>query len=464
MLNFTAMPKIKTIALDNSQPERKIFTVTELNNATKRLLEREFRTIWLEAEISNFACPSSGHWYFSLKDDSSQVRCAMFRGANQRVQHQIADGVQVLVKAKVSLYPTRGDYQLIVDYMELAGTGKLHQEFERLKAKLASEGLFDEQHKQPIADHYPRIGVITSATGAAIKDVLSVIKRRFPLTEVIIYPCMVQGAQAANDILKQLQVANQRSEVDCLLLVRGGGSLEDLWCFNDEALAREIFNSKLPIVSGVGHEVDFTICDFVADLRAPTPTAAAESVTQDQRTLMDYLVKVEAWLIDVTHGQIQDYAQQLDYLEKRLQSPAQLLATKSQQLEMLKQRIKSLTLDAIYSKQQRLHEAKLTLSQSEPKALLSDARHQQEQLLARLKVAINSQLKDKQQQFATKSAHLDALSPLKTIDRGYSVLKDDKQQLVTSINQVKLGESIEARVTDGKISATVTQCEPLDPQ
>src|SRR5271167_2003565 len=264
-----------------ARPDRDVYSVSRLNREVRVLLERGFASLWLEAEISNFSRPSSGHWYFSLKDAAAQVRCAMFRQRNMLCSFTARDGQKVLVRARIGLYEPRGEYQLIVDHMEDAGLGALKRLFEELSAKLKQEGLFDAERKRPLPSLPRRIGIITSPTGAAVRDILHVLARRFPAAAVLIYPVAVQGAQAAPEIIAALKLAGRRAECDVLILARGGGSLEDLWAFNDEALARAIAASPIPVVSGIGHEVDVTIADFAADVRAPTPSAAAEIVVPD---------------------------------------------------------------------------------------------------------------------------------------------------------------------------------------
>ena len=266
-----------------------IYSVTQLNGLARQLLETNFNQIWLTGEISNFTQPVSGHWYLTLKDENAQVRCAMFRMKNSRVTFHSQNGVQVLVRASVSLYEPRGDYQLIIEAMHPAGEGLLQQKFDALKMKLAAEGLFAQHLKKRLPDFPKRIGIITSATGAALQDILNILARRDPSLGIVIYPTPVQGTEATAELVQMIELANLRREVDVLIVGRGGGSLEDLWCFNEEAVARAIFNSALPIISAVGHETDVTIADFVADLRAPTPSAAAELVSRDQEELLQQL-------------------------------------------------------------------------------------------------------------------------------------------------------------------------------
>ncbi|HCR7109782.1 TPA: exodeoxyribonuclease VII large subunit, partial [Shigella flexneri] len=263
-----------------------IFTVSRLNQTVRLLLEHEMGQVWISGEISNFTQPASGHWYFTLKDDTAQVRCAMFRNSNRRVTFRPQHGQQVLVRANITLYEPRGDYQIIVESMQPAGEGLLQQKYEQLKAKLQAECLFDQQYKKPLPSPAHCVGVITSKTGAALHDILHVLKRRDPSLPVIIYPTSVQGDDAPGQIVRAIELANQRNECDVLIVGRGGGSLEDLWSFNDERVARAIFASRIPVVSAVGHETDVTIADFVADLRAPTPSAAAEVVSRNQQELL----------------------------------------------------------------------------------------------------------------------------------------------------------------------------------
>ena len=298
--------------------ERSVYSVSELNSAVASLLEREFAWIWVEGEISNLATPASGHIYFTLKDAGAQVRCAMFRGRNRDLKFRPDNGVQVVIRCKVSLYAVRGDYQLIVDRMDQAGAGELQRKYEELKQKLAAEGLFDEDRKQALPEIPACIGVITSRTGAAIRDVLSVIARRFPSVPVKLFPVPVQGEESAPAICRAFELAQQHAVCDVLLLVRGGGSLEDLWSFNEEAVARAIFDCSIPIVSGVGHEVDITIADFVADHRAATPTAAAESVTPDQQAWMQTLDWYHTRLEQLTHARLTQLTERLSWLRTRL--------------------------------------------------------------------------------------------------------------------------------------------------
>ncbi|MDX1514245.1 MAG: exodeoxyribonuclease VII large subunit, partial [Gammaproteobacteria bacterium] len=321
--------------IDQRDPLTDVYTVSQLNLEARRLIESGFPPVWIEGEISNLARPRSGHIYFSLKDDACQVRCAMFRGQNSKLEFEPEDGMQVLASARVSLYPERGEFQLIVQYMEEAGAGALRRAFEILKQRLAAEGLFDEAGKRPLPAVPKRIGVLTSPTGAALRDILNVIERRFAGVEVVIYPVPVQGAQAAREILRMLELAGRRKECDVLILARGGGSIEDLWAFNDEALARGLRACPIPVVTGIGHEIDFTIADFAADHRAPTPSAAAELVTPDARHLLQRVLAARQRLATVLGARIEDERKHLDWLAKRLSLPRRRLQDLAQRVDEL---------------------------------------------------------------------------------------------------------------------------------
>lgn len=454
------MAGIKTI--EQRQYQRKIFTVSELNSRCRQTLEGQFATVWLEAEISNLAMPASGHWYFSLKDARAQVRCAMFKGKNRSCKTPPEDGMKVLVRAKVSLFEPRGEFQLIVEYLELAGTGKLLQEYEELKNRLEKEGLFNPEFKQPINHHYQRIGVITSATGAAIHDVISVIKRRFPLLELVIYPCMVQGEQAAGYIRKQLAIANQRREVDLLLLVRGGGSLEDLWCFNDEELARAIFQSELPVVTGIGHEVDFTIADFVADLRAPTPSAAAERTTADQRELLSQISAIKSWLITFIMQLIQQNGQKVDWLIRQLQSPEPIISNRQQQLQLLRLRLNGCLNDSFNSFEKRLQQCRLKLRSLDPGKKIDQAKQRHYQLRQRLIQSIDKNIQNNYALFREISIKLNSISPLATIGRGYSLTRTVDGKLLKDTTAIKVGDTIVSTLKSGTIESQVTKLMDVD--
>ena len=333
-----------TADMDGSAPERDIYSVSRLNLEARLLLEQGFPRIWLEGELSNVSRPSSGHLYFTLKDARAQIRAAMFRSRNQAIRFRPEEGLQVLVRGRVSLYEPRGDYQLIVDHMEEAGDGALRRAFEELKRKLDAEGLFDAARKQPLPALPARIGVITSPSGAAVRDVISVLRRRFPAIPVLIYPVPVQGKEAGGEIANAIRLASRRADCDVLILTRGGGSLEDLWPFNEEVVARAIHDCRIPLVSAVGHEIDFTIADFVADRRAATPSAAAELVTPDQLEWLARLTQLSARLENRLRHTLSDDQRRLAWLEQRLQQvhPGQYLRQQAQRLDELEQRARLL--------------------------------------------------------------------------------------------------------------------------
>lgn len=388
-----------------------IYSISELNQMVQDLLEEAFLPLWIEGEVSNFACPSSGHWYFSLKDKNAQVRCALFQGRHRYKDLQPKDGMQVLVRAKISLYPTRGEFQLIVDQIELAGEGALRKAFEQLKTKLAAEGLFENCHKKSFPKFPKTIGVITSETGAALRDICVILKRRFASIAIIIYPCLVQGKTAAAQIVEQIQRANQRQECDVLILARGGGSLEDLWCFNEESVARAIFNSQLPLISAIGHETDFTIADFVADQRAATPSMAAQLASPDTQEYQQLLAKNMQRLMNAIRHPINRYHQQLENLAKRLRHPRQRLQDNAQRLDDLTQR---------------------------------------------LSLSMKTQLEIRQQKLLGLSRTLHAVSPLASLARGYAVIKNvTTQQIIRKINDVNIGDQVVAEIANGKLLCQV---------
>ena len=420
------------------------------------MLNQGMGTLWIEGEISNFARPASGHWYFTLKDEKAQCRAAMFRGRNSRVGFQPQNGQKVLVRAQVTLYEARGEFQLVVDHLEDAGVGELMRRYEQLKAQLGQEGLFDTALKKPIPEHPRKIALVTSATGAAIRDVLSVIARRAPHIPVVVFPTPVQGEAAVAQIRKALKQVADFAECDVVLLVRGGGSLEDLWCFNDEALARDIAAFPIPIVTGVGHEIDFTIADFVADLRAPTPSVAAESITPDINELMQAVDDRVARLLGQLGLRLEQSRERLKYLLKALdqQHP-------TRQFEQVKLRLRHATGSLLERLRFRLGEdrhrlslCQSTLSQVNPQLKISRYRDQLGHLLADHQAAMRQKLLLTRHQLSLQGRSLDTLSPLKTLARGFATIsKNDK--LVTSVQQLTSGDAIEITLTDGSKQAKV---------
>ncbi len=382
-----------------------IYSIAELNGCARIALEDALGKVWVMGELSNLARPSSGHLYFSLKDSDAQVRCAFFRGSRRDMDFSPENGQQVLAQATVSLYEGRGDYQLIISKMQLAGSGALQVAFEKLKKTLHQQGLFDEAHKKSIPQFAKQIGVITSNTGAAVRDIIKVLHWRSPQTPIIIYPTLVQGDKAKNQIVTAIETANQRNECDVLIIARGGGSLEDLWPFNEACVAHAIFKSNIPIVTGVGHEVDITIADFVADHRAATPSAAAEFVSFDQRTLAQQFDQLKRQLTRQIQHQLHHYQQQLHHLQKRLRHPRDLLREQTQTLD---------------------------------------------QIEAQLILLIKNKLLKTQSALSNVSAKLHALSPLATLERGFAILTDDNNHnIIQSVKDTSPGDRITAKLKDG---------------
>ena len=442
--------------------EKNILTVSKLNRLARSVLETEIGQIWLSAEISNFVAASSGHWYFTLKDDRSQVKGAMFKGANRKVLQKPKEGDKVLVKANIGLYEPRGDYQLIVAHMEPEGEGQLKQQFELLKRQLATEGLFAQENKQPLPEQVLTVGIVTSSTGAALHDILKVLHRRNPAIEAIIYPSQVQGESAALQICEAIHIANQRKEVDVLIVGRGGGSLEDLWCFNNENLARTIFASDIPIISAVGHEIDVSIADFVADMRAPTPSAAAELVSQDQIALHHKTVIQQDKLVKAFKQIIQSQLQQQDALKQRLlqNHPQKQLEQKSQYVDQLLATLHAAITQNFNRVSQRQEHIENRLWLRSPKKQLQQ--HQQDMQLqqSKLNKSIILLMKSNKDKLANNMHLLDTVSPLATLARGYSIsFKQD--EIIKNTNQVKAGDVLVTRLKDGEILSQVNSINKL---
>lgn len=438
-----------------------IYSVSQLNQSVRLMLENQLGAVWLTGEISNFSQPVSGHWYLSLKDENAQVRCAMFRMKNLRVSFRPTNGMQVLVRANVSLYEPRGDYQLIIESMHLAGEGLLMQQFEALKMKLAAEGLFAQHLKKNLPHFSKAVGIITSKTGAALQDILHILQRRDPSLKIIIYPTAVQGKDAATDIAQMIELANQRQEVDVLIVGRGGGSLEDLWCFNEEVVARAIFHSHLPVISAVGHETDVTIADFVADVRAPTPSAAAELVSRNQTELLQQLQYRRQRLEIALDRLFAEKRQKLKHLSLRLhnQHPQAQLRIQQQLITQLSHRLQQ----TLRHQWQKTAENLTALSMRLYKNPLPLRLQQYEQQLAQLKVRLNSHmnltLSLQQKQLAHLCGKLDSLSPLKVLARGYSITQNQQNFTIRSIKEVNVGEQIKTRLPDGDIISQVIRLE-----
>lgn len=436
-----------------------VWSVSALNSAARDLLETSFYSIWIEGELSSFTRPSSGHWYFTLKDAHAQIRCAMFKNRNQFVKFSPAEGAQVLIQATVSLYDVRGDYQLIVEQMQAQGDGLLKLRFEALKQKLLKEGLFDPKYKKQLPLLPKTIGVVTSPTGAAIRDILSVLKRRFPLVAVIIYPTPVQGQDATNKIVGAIEDADRRKECDVLIIARGGGSIEDLWCFNEETVARALFNCAIPSISAIGHEIDFTITDFVADVRAPTPSAAAEICIPHQHIWYDALTQYREQLINLIQQTCAYYHDQLHHLHKRLRHPREKLISYTQSLDYLEQALKRAMMSLFKEKLMQLHLLQVKLEQTNPMQMIQREKLLLTQKYDQLHYLINKALEKYKHQFALYCKQLHTLSPLDVLARGYSTTKTEKGQLVLSTKQLQLGQKILTKLAFGSV---VSQIIDLD--
>jgi len=439
-------------------PVREILSISQLNAQARMLLERGLGSVWLEGEISNLARPASGHWYFSLKDESAQVRCAMFRNRSVLVRFPVKDGARVLARGRVSLYEARGEFQVVIDHLEEAGEGALRRRFEELKRKLLAEGLFEAAHKQPLPVLPRRIGVITSPTGAALRDILHILQRRFPAVPVLIYPVAVQGEAAPREIVQALQLADARRDCDVLILARGGGSLEDLMAFNEESVARAIYACGIPIISGVGHETDVTIADFVADERAPTPSGAAERSVPDSAEYLRVLGALERNLAQAVRRKLLSLRQTLQQWERSLNqlSPRARLQQHAQRLDELEQRLQRAVRTRVETARVRLTNAAALLARSSPARRLAPLRQRLEVAQRRLPGAMQRRLQVAREHFERSMRTLNAVSPLATLERGYAIVTDSAARVVTNAAMLAPGAQIEARVARGSVRATVT--------
>jgi exodeoxyribonuclease VII large subunit len=441
-----------------------ILQISELTKKVRFMLESELNTVWLCGEISNFIAASSGHWYLSLKDQKSQVRCAMFKGNNRRVRLSSnssntlpRNGQQVLVRAKVSLYEPRGDFQLIIEQMEDAGEGLLRQAFEQLKNKLNNEGLFSQHLKKDIPEHIQTVGIVTSSTGAAIKDILTVLKRRNPHIEVIIYPTLVQGEYAAQGVTQAINIANQRNECDVLIVGRGGGSLEDLWCFNEEIVVRAIYQSQITVVSAVGHEVDTTLSDYVADLRAATPSAAAEIISQDNNKQIEKISGLSQRLlfsIKYKFNQVQKNSVALQHRLTRV-DPAQNLQNHQQKADELSIRLKHVIKREISRFTLPCQQLNSRLLQVSPTNHIQQKFKSVDQYQQRLEKSALRHYQHKKDNFVHLIEQLHLVSPLATIARGYSIARNEQGKVIRNVNDVTTGDKIKLQVKDGYITTEV---------
>jgi exodeoxyribonuclease VII large subunit len=437
---------------------RNVYSVSRLNREVRVLLERGLGVVWVEGELSNFSQPASGHWYFSLKDRDAQLRCAMFRLKNALVGFTPRAGSQVLVRGRISVYEARGEYQLLVEHLEEAGDGALRREFERLKNRLAAEGLFAPERKRALPRFPRRVGVITSPSGAALRDILHILARRYPAAAVVIYPSAVQGGAAAPALVAALATAAARAECDVLILARGGGSLEDLWAFNDERVARAIHACRLPVVSGVGHEIDFTIADFVADARAPTPSAAAELVVPDGVACLETLRRAAQRLAAGMRRELRVGETGTRALARRLQlaHPGARLQQQLQRLDDLAQRLAAAAHSGLRRDAVQLLHCRERLERHGARQLVQRQQALHAAVHARLVRTLAQRLALTRHRFDLAARSLNAVSPLATLSRGFAIVTAADGALLTDAAAVASGELIEARLARGTLTARVT--------
>ena len=437
-----------------------VYSVSEITRDVRAILEAAFETAWIEGEISNFRQAASGHAYFVLKDDKAQIKCVLFRGQRVGMKFTPEDGDQVLLLGRVTVYEARGDYQVIVEAMEPKGLGALQKAFEQLKEKLAKEGLFDESRKKELPEIPWKIGIVTSPTGAAIRDMIQVIRRRNPKMSILLYPAKVQGEGSAEEIAQGIRELNKRKDIDVLIVGRGGGSIEDLWAFNEEVVARAIAESEIPVVSAVGHEIDFTVADFVADLRAPTPSAAAELVVPKLNDIVQDLQYLSNQMIERIEEDIEDYRERLRYLIDRrfFREPRQILEVPTQRLDEMVQRLLRGLDQWVLVKRGNLTQVIHQLFQASPSKRLKTLSERRIDLEARLVRRLESQVNLKKEKLGGVAKSLDALSPLNVLDRGYSITTSKKTgKAVTSSKHINKGDTVRIRLAKGQVDATVDE-------
>ena len=442
--------------------QRVIYSVSRLNREVRQLLEKRVPVIWIEGELSNLSQPASGHWYFSLKDREASIRCAMFRLRALGVGFVPRAGQHVLARGRVSLYESRGEYQLVVEHLEEAGRGALQRQFEQLRAKLAAEGLFAGDRKRELPRFPARIGIVTSPTGAAVRDILHILQRRYPAAAVLVYPTPVQGGAAAAAIVATLALASARAECEVLILARGGGSLEDLWAFNDERVARAIRACRMPVVCGIGHEVDFTIADLAADARAPTPSGAAELVTPDRGELLMRLAGTKDRLAGGARRELSRVGARLTHDVKRLQlaHPGARLQREAQRLDELEQRLAGALRVSLNRDLHGLSELYARLVRHSPEHRIREHRVRHAALAARLRHAAIQRLSRLDHRLGLAGRALDAVSPLRTLERGFAIVtRASDGAVLTRADAIAVGEEIEARLAEGRLQARVTKRE-----
>ena len=447
------------------QPAREVYTVSSLNREARRVIEDRLGVVWVEGEISGLARPSSGHLYWRMKDESAQLRCAMFRQNNRRLNFRPNDGQHVLARGRVSIYEPRGEYQLVVEYLEEVGEGLLRRRFEELKRKLAAEGLFDPGRKREKPELPRRIGVVTSPSGAAVRDIVTVLARRFPAIPVLIYPTAVQGAGAAAEIASALELADRRGECDLLILARGGGSLEDLWSFNEEVVARAMAAVSIPIISGVGHEIDFTIADFVADIRAPTPSGAAELAVPDQAQWMARIETLGERLSRAVGQRLAEPSNRLTALGHRLQQshPGVQLRHSAQRLDELETRYRLGLRQSLEERRSRLSESAARLRGASPAERIGSLDERLGFLFRSLGRAARDALHRRRERLLLARRTLESVSPIATLERGYAIVSSgDSGAIITDARSAPPGSFVDIRLARGGLAATVETSSPPD--
>lgn len=440
--------------------EQSVISVSELNKKAKSLLEKGIPKLWIEGEISNLAKPASGHMYFSLKDEMSQIRCAWFKQRQLQNTLNIANGSKMLALGKIGLYEPRGEYQFIVEKMEIAGEGDLKRKYEDLKKKLSAEGIFSEENKSELPNLPKKIGVITSPSGAAVQDILTVLNRRFPIIPIIIFPVAVQGEQAAPQIQNALEKANFRADCDLLILARGGGSLEDLWAFNEEIVARAIFDSEIPIISAIGHETDVTISDFTADLRAPTPSGAAELAVPDQHDWIKSIDNISEKINTIITQQINSKSQLSDWINKRLSqiSPKMTVKRQIEKSNNLQKMLSSSILQNLSKQDKNIHQLKSNLNEVSPRLKIHTQLSRIKELNQKITSCSDHLLEGLNNRIKLASKTLNSVSPLRTLDRGYAIARDAKtKNVIMSADTIEIENDIEVKLAKGEIKVTVIE-------
>ena len=440
--------------------EQSVISVSELNKKAKSLLDKGIPKLWIEGEISNLAKPASGHMYFSLKDEMSQIRCAWFKQRQLQNTLNIVNGSKMLALGKIGLYEPRGEYQFIVEKMEIAGEGDLKRKYEDLKRKLSAEGIFSEENKSELPNLPKRIGVITSPSGAAVQDILTVLNRRFPIIPIIIFPVAVQGEQAAPQIQNALEKANFRADCDLLILARGGGSLEDLWAFNEEIVARAIFDSEIPIISAIGHETDVTISDFTADLRAPTPSGAAELAVPDQHDWIKSIDNISEKINTIITQQINSKSQLSDWINKRLSQSSPMMTVKRQieKSNNLQKMLSSSIFQNLSRQEKNIHQLKSNLNEVSPRLKIHTQLSRIKELNQKITSCSDHLLEGLNNRIKLASKTLNSVSPLRTLDRGYAIARDAKtKNVIMSADTIEIENDIEVKLAKGEIKVTVIE-------